>query len=47
MFASDSTCEVPRGTVFVMGDNRINSADSRYWGAVPQAWVFGRVVGVD
>jgi signal peptidase I len=47
VFASDSTCVVPAGTVFVVGDNRINSADSRYWGAVPAAWVFGRVVGVD
>jgi signal peptidase I len=46
-FANDSTCVVPPRTVFVMGDNRVNSADSRYWGAVPIEWVFGRVVGVD
>jgi signal peptidase I len=46
-FANDSTCVVPPRTVFMMGDNRVNSADSRYWGAVPIEWVFGRVVGVD
>jgi signal peptidase I len=45
--AADGTCVVPAGTVFVMGDNRVNSADSRYVGAIPVAWVFGRVAGVD
>jgi signal peptidase I len=40
-------CRVPPGCVFVMGDNRINSADSRSWGAVPIERVIGRVVGVE
>jgi signal peptidase I len=33
---------VPRGDVFLMGDNRGESDDSRYWGPVPVAWVIGR-----
>jgi signal peptidase I len=33
---------VPLGRVFVMGDNRGNSADSRIFGPVPQSTVVGR-----
>jgi signal peptidase I len=32
---------VPKGYVFMMGDNRGNSDDSRYWGPVPISWVIG------
>ena len=45
--ASGNSCtystpiKVPAGYFFMMGDNRGDSDDSRFWGPVPDAWIIG------
>lgn len=43
---SPVTWEVAPGKLFVMGDNRDRSADSREWGLVPEEYVLGRAMFV-
>lgn len=46
--AGDAACNfpqtitVPQGAYYMMGDNRPDSEDSRFWGPVPRAWIIGK-----
>jgi signal peptidase I len=41
-FTLKSEFEVPPGFFYVLGDNRVDSADSRIWGAVSQKQIIGK-----
>jgi len=43
----DTPCVVPESHVFVLGDNRSSSPDSRHWGFVPVNHVVGKVLESD
>ena len=38
--------QVPADQYFVMGDNRDNSQDSRYWGFLPRDYIKGKALFV-
>lgn len=42
----DFKVKVPKDTYFVMGDNRLQSSDSRTFGVVPMENIFGVVIKI-
>lgn len=34
---------IPPNTWYLLGDNRAQSIDSRWWGPIPNAWIIGKL----
>ncbi len=37
---------IPRGSYFLLGDNRVSSCDSRRWGSIPRKSVIGKAIEI-
>ncbi len=46
VLSSFETKTIPEGKYFMMGDNRYNSADSRYFGFVDRKLIVGRATAI-
>jgi signal peptidase I len=42
LFGTNGPLQIPNNEYFLMGDSRDNSEDSRFWGTLPRALVFGK-----